>query len=68
LTKGVGSDTNSRDRDRVKIEVDLEGGVVMAARTDISGCEVSTKRRRRPSRVWRADEVGAKRSRSASRR
>jgi NifU-like protein involved in Fe-S cluster formation len=43
LTKGVGSDTNSRDGDRVKIEVDLEGGVVMAARTDISGCEVSTK-------------------------
>jgi hypothetical protein len=67
LTKGVGSDTNSRDGDRVMIEVDLEGGVVMAARTDISGCEVST-RRRRPSRVWRADEVGAKPSRSASRR
>jgi len=27
----------------VKIEVDLEGGVVMAARVTGSGCEVSTK-------------------------
>ncbi len=40
---GVGSDANPRDGDRVKIEVDLEGGVVMAARVTGSGCEVSTK-------------------------
>jgi len=43
LTRGFGSDTNPRDGDRVKIEVDLEGGVVMAARVTGSGCEVSTK-------------------------
>src|SRR4029077_18520184 len=43
LTRGVGSDTNPRDGDRVKIEVDLEGGLVMTARVSGSGCEVSTK-------------------------
>jgi nitrogen fixation NifU-like protein len=43
LTRGVGSDGNPRDGDRVKIEVDLEGGVVMSARVTGSGCEVSTK-------------------------
>jgi NifU-like protein involved in Fe-S cluster formation len=43
LTKGVGSDANPGDGDRVKIEVDLVGGVVMTARADVSGCEVSTK-------------------------
>jgi NifU-like protein involved in Fe-S cluster formation len=43
LIRGVGSETNPRDGDRVKIEVDLEGGVVMAARVAGSGCEVSTK-------------------------
>jgi len=43
LTRGFGSDTNPRDGDRVKIEVDLEGGVVMEARVTASGCEVSTK-------------------------
>jgi nitrogen fixation protein NifU and related proteins len=43
LTRGVGSDGNPRDGDRVKIEVDLEGGVVMAVRATGSGCEVSTK-------------------------
>jgi len=43
LTHGVGNDTNPRDGDRVKIEVDLEGGVVMAARASGAGCEVSTK-------------------------
>jgi len=43
LTRGIGSDANPRDGDRVKIEVDLEGGVVMAARVTRSGCEVSTK-------------------------
>jgi NifU-like protein involved in Fe-S cluster formation len=43
LTRGVGSDANPRDGDRVKIEVDLEGGVVMGARVIASGCEVSTK-------------------------
>jgi NifU-like protein involved in Fe-S cluster formation len=43
LTRGVGSDANPRDGDRVKIEVDLEGGVVMDARVTGSGCEVSTK-------------------------
>jgi len=43
LTRGFGSDTNPRDGDRVKIEVDLEGGVVMEARVSGSGCEVSTK-------------------------
>jgi NifU-like protein involved in Fe-S cluster formation len=43
LNRGFGSDTNPRDGDRVKIEVDLEGGVVMAARVTASGCEVSTK-------------------------
>ena len=43
MTRGVGSDTNPRDGDRVKIEADLEGGVVMTARVTGSGCEVSTK-------------------------
>ena len=43
MIRGVGSDTNPRDGDRVKIEVDLEGGVVMAARVAGSGCEVSAK-------------------------
>ena len=43
MTRGFGSDTNPRDGDRVKIEVDLEGGVVMDARVTASGCEVSTK-------------------------
>ena len=43
MTRGVGSDANPRDGDRVKIEVDLEGGVVMTARVTGSGCEVSTK-------------------------
>jgi NifU-like protein involved in Fe-S cluster formation len=43
LTKGVGSDANPDDGDRVKIEVGVEGGVVMTARADVSGCEVSTK-------------------------
>ena len=43
MTNGVGTDANPRDGDRVKIEVDLEGGFVMVARADVSGCEVSTK-------------------------
>jgi NifU-like protein involved in Fe-S cluster formation len=43
LTRGFGSETNPRDGDRVKIEVDLEGGVVMEARVSTVGCEVSTK-------------------------
>ena len=43
MTRGVGSDANPRDGDRVKIEVELEGGVVMTARVTGSGCEVSTK-------------------------
>jgi len=43
LTRGFGSDANPRDGDRVKIEVDLEGGVVMEARSTGSGCEVSPK-------------------------
>ena len=43
MTRGVGSDANPSDGDRVKIEVDLEGGVVMSARADGTGCEVSTK-------------------------
>ena len=43
MTRGFGSDTNPRDGDRVKIEVELEGGVVMQARVSGSGCEVSTK-------------------------
>ena len=43
MTRGFGSDANPGDGDRVKIEVDLEGGVVMAARVTGSGCEVSTK-------------------------
>jgi NifU-like protein involved in Fe-S cluster formation len=43
LTRGVGSDANARDGDRVKIEADLEGGVVMEARVVTAGCEVSTK-------------------------
>jgi NifU-like protein involved in Fe-S cluster formation len=43
LNRGFGSDTNPRDGDRVKIEVDLEGGVIMEARVTASGCEVSTK-------------------------
>lgn len=34
---------NPRDGDRVKIEADLEGGVVMEARVLTAGCEVSTK-------------------------
>ena len=34
---------NPRDGDRVKIEVDLEGGVVMAARATGAVCEVSSK-------------------------
>jgi nitrogen fixation NifU-like protein len=43
LTRGVGTDANPGDGDRVKIEVDLEGGVVMEARASGTGCEVSTK-------------------------
>jgi NifU-like protein involved in Fe-S cluster formation len=43
LTRGFGSDASPRDGDRVKVEVDLEGGVVMEARVTASGCEVSTK-------------------------
>ena len=43
MTRGVGSDANPGDGDRVKMEVDLEGGVVMAARATGTGCEVSTK-------------------------
>ena len=43
MNRGFGSDTNPRDGDRVKIEVDLEGGVVVEARVNASGCEVSTK-------------------------
>lgn len=43
MTRGFGSDANASDGDRVKIEVDLEGGVVMQARVTASGCEVSTK-------------------------
>ena len=43
MTKGFGSDANPGDGDRVKIEVDLDGGVVMTARADVSGCEISTK-------------------------
>jgi nitrogen fixation NifU-like protein len=42
LTRGVGSDANPRDGDRVKIEVDLDGGIVKEARVTASGCEVST--------------------------
>jgi NifU-like protein involved in Fe-S cluster formation len=43
LTRGFGSDANPSDGDRVKIEVDVEGGVIMEARSTGSGCEVSTK-------------------------
>lgn len=43
MIRGFGSDANPRDGDRVKIEVDLEGGVLMEARVIGSGCEVSTK-------------------------
>ncbi|HEY8824783.1 MAG TPA: iron-sulfur cluster assembly scaffold protein [Candidatus Limnocylindria bacterium] len=43
MTRGVGSDANPRDGDRVKIDVDVEGGLVMTARVSSSGCEVSTK-------------------------
>jgi NifU-like protein involved in Fe-S cluster formation len=43
LIRGVGSDANPGDGDRVRIEVDLEGGVVMAARVTSFGCEVSAK-------------------------
>ena len=43
MTRGFGSDANPRDGDRVKIEVDLEGGIVMEARVTAAGCEVSTK-------------------------
>jgi NifU-like protein involved in Fe-S cluster formation len=43
LTRGVGTDANPGDGDRVKIEVDLVGGVVMSARASGTGCEVSTK-------------------------
>lgn len=43
MTRGVGSDASPHDGDRVKIEVDLQGGVVMAAHAFGSGCEVSTK-------------------------
>jgi NifU-like protein involved in Fe-S cluster formation len=34
---------NDGDGDRVKIEVELAGGVVMSARASGAGCEVSTK-------------------------
>ncbi|MDQ2911735.1 MAG: iron-sulfur cluster assembly scaffold protein [Chloroflexota bacterium] len=43
MTRGVGSEANPRDGDRVKIEVNLQGGVVMEARVTLAGCEVSTK-------------------------
>jgi nitrogen fixation NifU-like protein len=43
LTRGVGSDANPRDGDRVKIALELEGGVVMEARVVASGCEVSAQ-------------------------
>ncbi len=43
MTRGVGSDASRDDGDRVKIEVDLQGGVVMSADAFGSGCEVSTK-------------------------
>ena len=43
MSRGVGSDANPRDGDRVKIEADLEGGVLMEARVVTAGCEVSTK-------------------------
>ena len=43
MTRGFGNDTNPGDGDRVKIAVDLEGGVVMEARVSGNGCEVSTK-------------------------
>ena len=43
MTRGLGTEVNGGDGDRVKIEVDLEGGVVMSARASGSGCEVSTK-------------------------
>ena len=43
MSRGLGNDANPRDGDRVKIEVDLLGGVVMDVRVSGSGCEVSTK-------------------------
>jgi NifU-like protein involved in Fe-S cluster formation len=43
LTQGAGTDVNTEDGDRVKIEVNLAGGVVTEARVVLSGCEVSTK-------------------------
>jgi NifU-like protein involved in Fe-S cluster formation len=43
LTRGAGSDANPRDGDRVKIELDLEGGVVTEARVTASGCAVSAR-------------------------
>jgi NifU-like protein involved in Fe-S cluster formation len=43
LTRGFGSETNPLDGDRVKLQVDVEGGVVMEARVSGAGCEVSTK-------------------------
>jgi len=43
LPKGIAGEADPHDGDRVKIEVDREGGVVMTARADVSGCEISTK-------------------------
>jgi len=53
LTRGIGSDANPRDGDRVKIEVDVEGGVVIEARVISAGCEVSTKASAALARVAR---------------
>jgi len=53
LTRGIGSEANPRDGDRVKIEVDVEGGVVIGARVISAGCEVSTKASAALARVAR---------------
>ena len=43
MSRGIGTDANPHDGDRIKMEVDVQGGVVMSARASGSGCEVSTK-------------------------
>jgi NifU-like protein involved in Fe-S cluster formation len=62
VTRGAGSDANPRDGDRVRMEVDLEGGVLIAARVISAGCEVSTKASSALARLargrGRADALG----------
>ncbi|HEY7623444.1 MAG TPA: iron-sulfur cluster assembly scaffold protein [Candidatus Limnocylindria bacterium] len=58
MTLGSGTDVNPRDGDRVKIEVDLAGGVVAEARVVQSGCEVSTKAAAALARLARGQSQG----------